>query len=337
MKSARLESSSSPTGESSDSGSRAMRWISRTRSVGSPVFSASSSMVGSRSSSCVIWRWIRMHPVHALDHVHRDADGAGLVGDGAGDGLADPPRGVGRELEALRVVELLDRPHQAEVALLDQVEEQHPPPDVALGDRHDEAEVGLDQLGPGLVAVADDALQEAPVDRRQLAVDVAEPARASWPASMRMASSRSSSAVSRLTRPISFRYMRTVSDVPPSPPRSAAGGTARLRRSRLGRAADSPGRATGRGRCRGRPGSPRPPRCPPRARPVRTPVITSSVSSTSRSTCATSSADTVPVNVPSASRADHSPEPISWKGGVWGRDPSAGRSPTPPPGEPRAT
>ena len=60
MKSARLESSSSPTGESSDSGSWAMRWISRTRSGVSPVFSASSSMVGSRSSSWVIWRWMRM-------------------------------------------------------------------------------------------------------------------------------------------------------------------------------------------------------------------------------------------------------------------------------------
>ena len=41
--------------------------------------------------------------------------------------------------------------------------------------------------------------------------------RAGWPASMRCASSRSSSPVSRSTRPISLRYMRTVSDVPPSP------------------------------------------------------------------------------------------------------------------------
>src|ERR1700686_3367510 len=29
--------------------------------------------------------------VDRLDHVHRNADGAGLIGDGAGDGLADPP------------------------------------------------------------------------------------------------------------------------------------------------------------------------------------------------------------------------------------------------------
>ena len=65
---------------------------------------------------------------------------------GTGDRLADPPRRVRRELEALGVVELVDRPHQAEVALLDEIEEQHAATAVALGDRHDEAQVGLDQL-----------------------------------------------------------------------------------------------------------------------------------------------------------------------------------------------
>src|SRR5271157_3653631 len=34
--------------------------------------------------------------VDGLDHVHRNTDGARLVGDGAGDGLPDPPRRVGR-------------------------------------------------------------------------------------------------------------------------------------------------------------------------------------------------------------------------------------------------
>ena len=33
--------------------------------------------------------------VDGFHHVHRDADGAGLVGDGPGDGLTDPPGGVG--------------------------------------------------------------------------------------------------------------------------------------------------------------------------------------------------------------------------------------------------
>ena len=61
--------------------------------------------------------------VDRFDHVHRDADRAGLVGDGAGDGLADPPSRVGRKFVAAAVFEFLDRFHEAHVALLDEVEE----------------------------------------------------------------------------------------------------------------------------------------------------------------------------------------------------------------------
>ena len=60
----------------------------------------------------------------ALLHVHRDPDRVGLVRDRALAGLADPPRRVGRELEALAVVELLDRPVEADRAVLDQVEQR---------------------------------------------------------------------------------------------------------------------------------------------------------------------------------------------------------------------
>ena len=87
--------------------------------------------------------------------MHRDADGAGLVRDGAGDGLADPPGGVGGELVAAAVLELLDGLHQAHVALLDQVEEGEAAVGVLLRDGDDEAEVGLDHLGLGLVRLAD--------------------------------------------------------------------------------------------------------------------------------------------------------------------------------------
>jgi hypothetical protein len=47
------------------------------------------------------------------------------------------------------VIELVDRPHQAEVALLDQVEQLHAASGVALGDADDEAQVGLGQLALG--------------------------------------------------------------------------------------------------------------------------------------------------------------------------------------------
>src|SRR5215217_6319091 len=59
--------------------------------------------------------------VELLDDVDGDADRARLVGQRPGDRLADPPRRVGRELEALAVVELLRGADQAERALLDEV------------------------------------------------------------------------------------------------------------------------------------------------------------------------------------------------------------------------
>src|SRR3990170_4196486 len=88
--------------------------------------------------------------VYRLHHVDGDADGARLVGDGAGDRLADPPGGVGAELVALAVVELLHRADEADVPLLDEVQERHAATDVLLGDADDEAQVGLRQplFGP---------------------------------------------------------------------------------------------------------------------------------------------------------------------------------------------
>src|SRR6202167_4238745 len=56
--------------------------------------------------------------VDGFDHVHRDANGARLIGDGAGDGLADPPRSIGGKLVAAAVFEFVDGFHQADVAFL---------------------------------------------------------------------------------------------------------------------------------------------------------------------------------------------------------------------------
>src|SRR5439155_24355295 len=70
---------------------------------------------------------------------------AGLVGDGAAHRLPDPAGGVGRELVAAPPLELLDRAHEPDVTLLDQVEKGEPAVHVTLGDRDDQAEIGLDQ------------------------------------------------------------------------------------------------------------------------------------------------------------------------------------------------
>jgi hypothetical protein len=83
-----------------------------------------------------------------LDHVHRDADGALLIGDR----LPDPPCRVGRELVAAAVLELVDLLHQADVAFQGQIEELQAAVGACLGDRDDEAQVRLHHLVLGLSA-----------------------------------------------------------------------------------------------------------------------------------------------------------------------------------------
>src|SRR5215468_12375428 len=61
--------------------------------------------------------------VDDLNHVNGYADGARLILEPTTDRLPNPPGGVGRELEAASIFELVDSLHQADVAFLDQVEE----------------------------------------------------------------------------------------------------------------------------------------------------------------------------------------------------------------------
>ena len=154
------DSSSSPTGFSSETGACAERLIESTSSGSMPVTSAISSAVGSRPELGDELALGAADLVELLDDVHRDADRARLVGERAGDRLADPPGRVGRELEALAVVELLRGAHEAERALLDEVEERQALVAVVLRDRDDEAQVGLDHLLLGVEVAALDALGE---------------------------------------------------------------------------------------------------------------------------------------------------------------------------------
>ena len=98
--------------------------------------------------------------VELLDDVDGDPDRARLVSERTGDRLADPPGRVGRELEALAVVELLRRADEADGALLDQVEERQPLVAVVLGDRDDQPQVRLDHLLLGVERAALDPLGE---------------------------------------------------------------------------------------------------------------------------------------------------------------------------------
>ena len=119
-------------------------------------------LVGGRFATEILEQ-LPLHPdelVDRLHHVDRDPDRPGLVGDRARDGLADPPGRIRRELVPLGIIELLDGSDQPQVALLDQVQEQHPPSDVALGDRDDQAQVRLDQLLLGQLTIPLDATTE---------------------------------------------------------------------------------------------------------------------------------------------------------------------------------
>jgi len=53
----------------------------------------------------------------------RQADGFGLVGEGAADGLLNPPGTVGAEFGAAVGIEALHRLHQADIAFADEIEQ----------------------------------------------------------------------------------------------------------------------------------------------------------------------------------------------------------------------
>ena len=93
-------------------------------------------------------------------------DRARLVGKRARDGLTDPPRGVGGELEATAIVELLGSSNEPDRSFLDQVEERQALISVALRDRDDEPEVRLDHRLLGGVVGALDPLRELDLLRR---------------------------------------------------------------------------------------------------------------------------------------------------------------------------
>src|SRR5215469_10532784 len=72
--------------------------------------------------------------VDHLNHVNGHTNGARLIRERAADRLSNPPSGVGRELEATSIFELVDGLHQADVAFLDQIEERQAAVDVLLRD-----------------------------------------------------------------------------------------------------------------------------------------------------------------------------------------------------------
>ncbi len=69
-----------------------------------------------------------------------------MIGDRAADRLADPPRGIGAELEAFGVIEFLHSAQQPDVAFLDQIEEVDAAAHIPFGDADDQAQIGACEL-----------------------------------------------------------------------------------------------------------------------------------------------------------------------------------------------
>ena len=95
-----------------------------------------------------------------LAHMDGQPDRPALIGDGAGDRLPDPPRRVGGEAEAGLPIVLLRRAHQADIALLHEVEERQAAPDIALGDADDEPQIVAHHLLQGRLVARLDPLGE---------------------------------------------------------------------------------------------------------------------------------------------------------------------------------
>src|SRR5438105_380754 len=64
-------------------------------------------------------------------------------GERAADRVPNPPGRVRREAVSAGVIEALDGLHEADVALLDEIDERQPAAVVTASDRNDEAEIGL--------------------------------------------------------------------------------------------------------------------------------------------------------------------------------------------------
>ena len=109
----------------------------------------------------------RQFAAHPLDGRQRadlmtgHANGAGVIGQGAGDALTNPPGRIGAELVAQAMLVLVHRPHQAAIAFLDQIGEGQAAAAIALGDRHHQTQVALGQFAAGLLILDAAMLQNA--------------------------------------------------------------------------------------------------------------------------------------------------------------------------------
>ncbi len=191
MKSPRTESSSSSVGVSSDKGRRATWIMFSTFLGGTSRALASSSTLRFAPQALSQLVLDAQQFVDLVAHMDRHADRPALIGDGAGDRLADPPGRISAELMAAAIIEFLRGADQSDVAFLDQIQEGNAASHIFFGD----AEMTSRELA---VIKCSRAAQPSSISlrssmrRRAVTLPLASSSRAIRPRSMRWASSTSS-------------------------------------------------------------------------------------------------------------------------------------------------
>ncbi len=111
--------------------------------------SASSSLVGTRPNFCssLVHQTIQMPD--AIYHMNRHTDGTSLVRNRAGDGLANPPGGVGGKTKTTLVFIFLNGFHQAQIAFLDQIQKGYTAPNITFRNADHQTGVRFNQMGTG--------------------------------------------------------------------------------------------------------------------------------------------------------------------------------------------
>ena len=95
--------------------------------------------------------------------MRREAHGAAIRGQGTGHGLANPPGGIGGEAIAQAMVKPVDGVEEAQIALLDQVEErQATTRRVVARDTHHQPQIGLDHASARLVSTGNHLRRSLP-------------------------------------------------------------------------------------------------------------------------------------------------------------------------------
>src|SRR5262249_9035128 len=92
--------------------------------------------------------------------IERNANDARLLRERLQDRLTNPPHRVRDELDALRLVELMRRANETEVAFVDQIRERDALVLILLRDGYHEAKVGSNELVERFLIIRADTLRE---------------------------------------------------------------------------------------------------------------------------------------------------------------------------------